>query len=302
MLLASIYCPAQKDTLYIQSFKHELAIKPYVYKNFTTLTYETDKDEISYMPNTPVGIGIGVTYKKYSLSGGYGFGFMRDKKRGKTKSLDFQYHYYGSKFVFDFYFLNYKGFYREDDKQDEFYHIYPDIKLAQYGVFGLYVFNGKKFSYQAAFNQSEKQLKSAGSFQLGGGLYYNHLATDSSLVLANNKLDNYQISLSGGYAYTWVIKKNYFVSLSVAVGINFGAKSIKDFGKKIEVSPSVFPRTSMGYNGNDWALGFSFAMNQIYASHNSDPKIIFGTGTFQFSYTKRFNLAPKFLKKIKYIN
>lgn len=303
ILFISISSFSQIDSAYIQAFDQELSIRPYVYKKFTTLSTEIGEDETDYLPNTPVGIGFGVTYKKYSLSGGYAFGFMRDKNKGKTKSIDFQYHYYGRNFVFDFFFQDYKGFYREDDKQKEIYHIYPDIKLAQYGVFGQYVFNSKKFSYQAAFNQSEKQLKSAGSFQLGGGLYYNKVRSDSTITLPNNKLINYQISISGGYAYTWVIKRNFFTSLSVSLGINLGAESIRDFSKKIEVSPSVFPRFSMGYNGKDWSIGLSFVMNRIYVSHNDKiQKIALGTGNFQLSYIKRIDIAPKFLKQIKYIN
>lgn len=302
IVLFPLYCFSQTDSLYIKPFDQELSIKPYVYKNFTSISHEVGNDEVMYMPNNPVSIGIGVTYKQYSLSGGYGFGFMRDKNMGKTKSLDFQYHYYGRKFVFDVFFQNYKGFYYEDEKKDEVYHIFPDIKLVQYGLFGLYVFNGKKFSYQAAFNQTERQVKSAGSFQIGGGLYYNHLRSDTLFSLDGGKLKNYQISLSGGYAYTWVIKKNYFVSMSVSVGINFGDRSLKSFGRKLEVSPSVFPRVSMGYNGSNWSVGLSFLANRIYASHTKDLKMSFNTGSFQLYYVKRFSVTPKFLKKIKYIN
>lgn len=303
MLFISISSFSQIDSAYIQAFDQELSIRPYVYKKFTTLSTEINEDATDYYPNTPVGIGFGVTYKKYSLSGGYSFDFMRDKNRGKTKSIDFQYHYYGRSFVFDFFFQNYKGFYREDDKQEEVFHIYPDIRIVQYGIFSQYVLNNKKFSYQAAFNQSEKQLRSAGSFQLGGGLYYNRVRSDSTITLPDNKLNNYQISISGGYAYTWVIKRNFFTSLSVSLGVNFGAKTINDFGKKVEVSPSVFPRFSMGYNGKDWSVGLSYVMNRIYVFHNNNvPKIALGTGNFQLSYIKRFDIAPKFLKQIKYIN
>lgn len=303
MLFISISSLAQIDSAYIEAFDQELSIRPYVYKKFTTLSTEIGEAETDYYPNTPVGIGFGATYKKYSLSGGYAFGFMRDKNKGKTESIDFQYHYYGRDFVFDFFFQDYKGFYREDNKQNEVYYIYPDIKLVQYGIFSQYVFNSKKFSYQAAFNQSEKQLRSAGSFQLGGGLYYNKVRSDSTITLPDNKLINYQISISGGYAYTWVIKRNFFTSLSVSLGINLGAERISDFTKKIELSPSVFPRFSMGYNGKDWSIGLSFVMNRIYVSHDDKTqKIALGTGSFQLSYIKRINIAPKFLKQIKYIN
>lgn len=295
-------CYAQVDSTYIQPYSHELSIKPHVYRKFTSLTHEIDdNNEITYIPNSPVSMGLGVTYKNYSLSGGYGFGFMRDKDKGKTKVLDFQYHYYGRKFIADIFFQQYKGFYTEDEKNDVV-SIYPDIKVIQYGVFGQYVFNNKKFSYRAAFNQSEKQLKSAGSWQLGGGIYYNEIRSDSTLQLNEyNRIRNYQFSVSGGYVYNWIIKKKFYVSGGISVGFNLGIENTTDF-KKVEISPSVFPRISTGYNADDWSIGISAVINRIYVTNSKSLKMIFDTGTLQLSYVKRFDVAPKFMKKIKYIN
>lgn len=302
-LLYTSFCRAQVDSSYIQSYSHELSIKPHVYYRFTSLTHEVDDNrKITYMPNSPVSTGIGVTYKNYSISGGYGFGFMRDKKRGDTKALDFQYHYYGRKFIADIFFQQYKGFYKDEDEEKDVYEIYPDIKVVQYGIHGQYVFNNRKFSYKAAFNQSEKQLKSAGSWQIGGGLYYNEIHSDSTLYLNEyKKLRNYQLSISGGYVYNWVINRHVFVSGSVSVGFNLGIENTSDF-KKVEISPSVFPRIAAGYNADDWTISLSVVVNRMYVTRTNSLKLIFDTANMQMSFIKRFDVAPKFMKKIKYIN
>lgn len=300
-LLTPFIIRAQVDSTYIQPYEHELSVKPHVYYKYTSLTHEIDdNNEITYMPNSHVSLGLGITYKNYSISGGYGFGFMRDKDRGKTAIFDFQYHYYGRKFIADVFFQRYKGFYTEQN--DEVFTLYPDISIIQYGVFGQYVFNNKKFSYKAAFNQSEKQLKSAGSWQLGGGIYYNQVRSDSTLQLNQYKrLRNYQLSVSGGYVYNWIISKNFYLSGGVSVGFNIGTENLSSF-KKVEISPSVFPRISTGYNAEDWSIGFSVVVNQIYVANSKLLKMTLNTGTMQMSYTKRFSVAPKFVKKIKYIN
>lgn len=300
-LLTPFIIRAQVDSTYIQPYEHELSVKPHVYYKYTSLTHEIDdNNEITYMPNSPVSLGLGITYKNYSISGGYGFGFMRDKDRGKTAIFDFQYHYYGRKFIADVFFQRYKGFYTEQN--DEVFTLYPDISIIQYGVFGQYVFNNKKFSYKAAFNQSEKQLKSAGSWQLGGGIYYNQVRSDSTLQLNQYKrLRNYQLSVSGGYVYNWIISKNFYLSGGVSVGLNIGSENLSSF-KKVEISPSVFPRISMGYNSEDWSIGLSVVVNQIYVANSKLLKMTLNTGTMQMSYTKRFSVTPKFVKKIKYIN
>lgn len=158
-------CFSQVDSTYIRSFSQELSLKVYFIDKYTLLSLKSgnDSDEITYEPNSPYGIGLGFSYKGYSLSGAYGFGFMRDKRKGKTKAADFQYHYYGRKFVMDLYFQKYRRFFTESNEK---YKLFPDIRLKQYGCFSQYVFNGNKFSYEAAFDQNKKQLKSSGSFLL----------------------------------------------------------------------------------------------------------------------------------------
>lgn len=299
-VLVTALCYAQRDSAYVQPYEREFSIKPRVYYKFTMLTCKAGGGEkVTYVPNSPVRIGLGVTYKNFSISGGYGFGFMRDKKRGDTKELDFQYHYYGRKFIADIFFQQYKGFYTED-KGD--ISIYPDIKAIQYGMSGQYVFNNKRFSYKAAFNQSERQLKSAGSWQLGGGLYYNEIRSDSTLRLNKyNRVRGYQLNVSGGYIYNWVISKHFYLSGGAAFGVNLGIENTTGY-KKVEVSPSVFPRISAGYNADDWSIVVSGVINQLYVTNSKSLKMLFHTGEMQINYIKRFEFAPKFLRRVKFIN
>ena len=303
--LLSALAHSQVDTTYIGSFPQDFSIQASVYQKFTALTYEVDKEEIDYRPNSPVGIGVSVNYKNFSLSAGKTFSFMRDKKKGKTELLDFQYHYYGKKFIADVFFQNYTGFYvdKEDEKGERLIELHPDIKLAQYGVSGQYVFNNKKFSYRAAFHQREKQLKSTGSFHVGGGVYYNYLSGDDSFVVnQQNQFSNYQINISGGYAHTFVIKKNFFISLDVSAGFNLGAEKFGDLIKSVDVTPAVFPRVAMGYNARSWSVGVSGIVNQISVSQTKNTDIIFNTGRVNASFTKRFDSSPKILRKIKFLN
>ncbi len=294
---------AQYDSTYISPFKQELSVGMYSYYEFTMLTHEVDEDKnVSYMPNSPVGLGLSVSYKNFSLSGGMGFRFLRNKKLGETRVIDWQYHHYGRKFIFDVFFQNYKGFYNKDENDRKIIHTYPDIKIIQYGAFGQYIFNNKKFSYRAAFDQNERQLKSAGSFQLGGGFYFNQVSSDTTLTInEKNKLNKYQLSISGGYVHTFVIKKNYFAAIGVSAGLNIGTESLSPI-KKLELSPSLFPRMSTGYNGSNWSIGLSFVMNRTYVSFNDKLNMLFDTGSAKITFIRRFDVAPHFLHKVKILN
>lgn len=295
LILSTSYSHAQVDSSYIGFFKQKMSIRPYLIEQFTALSHESEQEgEIIYKPNSPYGIGLGVTYKNISLSGSYGFDFMRNKKKGITKSLDLQYHRYGRKIVFDLFFQNYKGLFTDTVHKNGIYTQYPDVQLIQYGVFAQYIFNGDRFSYRAAFDQDEIQLKSTGSFLLGGGIYYNKAKSDSSLVFVDERqLNNFQFGVSAGYAYTWVINKRVFISGSLAVGVNIGAESIDRFGKeRLEVYPTIFPRFSAGYNHDNWSLGLYVLNNRVYVSYSGVSKLSFDTGAFQLSYIRRFDKFP----------
>ncbi|MBK5721264.1 DUF4421 family protein [Dysgonomonas sp. Marseille-P4677] len=294
---------SQIDSTYIGFYEQPLSVRVYLNDKFTALSHQIEKndDEISYVPNAPFGIGLGFSYKNVSLSGAYGFDFMRNKKKGKTKSLDFQYHYYGQKFIYDIFFQQYKGLYSEPE--DGKYELYPDIKLIQYGLNSQYVFSGQKFSYSAAFNQNQLQLKSAGSFLLGGAIYYNYASSDGSVVFDDGKqLKNWQFGVNGGYAYTWAVNRRFFVSLSASVGVNVGLETIDERKTKVRVYPSVFPRFSMGYNHDTWSVGFSGVNNRVYILYTNSSKMAFDTGALQFNVIKRFGRAPKFLEQQKIID
>lgn len=297
-------CFAQIDSLYIQPFKQELSIQTSVSSKFLTLVQDYDAKELrnySLLPNTPVNIGLGFTWKNLSMSGSYGFQFLRDKSKGRTRSFDFQYHYYARKFVVDLFIQNYRGYNKVYEDDDQIYIPARDVQITQYGAHGMYVFNNRKFSYKAAYNLSEKQIKSAGGFLLGGGIFQSRIRSDSTLVLRNNKSqqDNFQLGASGGYGYTWVIKKHFFVAGSITVGINVGADRIDRFGKqRLEVYPTFFPRGSAGYHADTWSIGVSALTNGIAVQISDEASTLLNSGTLQLTFVKRFDTHPKILNKL----
>jgi len=293
----------QVDSTYIGSFQRDFSIKTYIYQKSTSLAYEVDNIETNYRPNSPMGIGLGINYKNFSLTGGRTFSAFRDKEKGRTELLDLQYHYYGRKFIADVFFQNYKGFYVMEGEKDRVIRLYPDIKLAQYGLSGQYVFNNKRYSYRAAFHQRERQIKSTGSFHIGGGAYYNYLSGDESLVANHqNQISNYQVGISGGYAHTFVIQRSFFIAIDLSVGINLGAERFSDLLKSPDVTPNLFPRAAVGYNRETWSVSINGVMNRLYVLRSKEADIMFDTGRVNVNFTKRFKITPAIFRKIKFLN
>lgn len=295
-----LICIGQVDSLYIGRYPHKVMLMGYVGKDFLSLDIDTPDKDLLFMPNNPVELGLGISWKNtiLSVSGGYGFDFMRDKKKGKTKSFDFQIHSYGSQFTWDLFIQRYKGFY-EDNSSSNHYPIYPDLRIYQYGGSGQYVLNHKKFSYKAAFTQSEKQLRSAGSVLFGAGIYITHIDSDTAFVFKDkNSLDNFQFGVSAGYTYTFVLGRRWYINATTTVGLHFGSEKISTFGKqRLEVYPSVFPRVAIGYNKENWGMRFVYVNSITFPAYGDKETLGIMSGSFQLAYTHRVADIP-FLSKL----
>lgn len=110
------------------------------------------------------------------------------------------------------------------------------IRLNVTGINVYYVFNHKRFSYPAAFAQSTVQRKSCGTWKMGVSVTrhsmkfdYNELPpqlsenpeTPLSKSFMFNTIKYMDYSLSTGYAYNWVFKKNWLFCISVAPAIGY---------------------------------------------------------------------------------
>ncbi len=292
---------AQVDSAYIGSYPQKVSIMVYSSKEMVSLIDEQPEKELVYMPNNPVRLGLGFSWKNTVLSFAYGypFNFMRNKEYGKTQFLDLQYHHYDRKFVFDLFLQKYKGFYMEENNNKNQYVICPDMSIWQVGMNAQYIFNHKRFSYKAAFVQNEKQLRSAGSLLLGGGIYFTNVQSDSSFVYHDgNSLDNFQFNANIGYAYTWVLGQHWFINGATSVGVSLGSDKINRFGKgRIAVYPTVLPRISVGYSHDKWALGLSTVFNINFLELSDARTLGIYAGRGQIYYVHRIDDIP-FLSKL----
>jgi hypothetical protein len=102
-----------------------------------------------------------------------------------------------------------------------------------------YIFNHKKFSYPAAFNQSTQQKISCGSALAGIGFTRHSLSIDWQMLnylfkrtLNQSLFGNFDeeplsekvtytdLSVSGGYGYNWVFAENWLLASSVSLALS----------------------------------------------------------------------------------
>ena len=105
------------------------------------------------------------------------------------------------------------------DLEEEDVELEDPIRVHTVIADAYYLFNGKRFSYAAAYDQSVIQKKSAGSIMAGAMFYYGKIdyATKNNaeliyLMRGLGKVKLWQGSVGAGYAYNWVPVKGLLVN------------------------------------------------------------------------------------------
>lgn len=129
------------------------------------------------------------------------------KWAGKYKDLEYNIVSYGRKFGFDASYISANTYGGETRFGDRSLDIEKgNVSQRQVSASGYYVFNHRKFSYPAAFSQSELQLRSAGSWLLAasltGGKIRSEIDTEG---FPSPKVDYFNFGLGGGYGYNLVL-------------------------------------------------------------------------------------------------
>lgn len=231
------------DTTYITPNYYNWA---FMLQNTTTyemysLNSPRESQSIRFSPKPSVKVGPYLGWRWIFL--GYTFDVNSFGKDHKSQRTEFELSLYssmlGCDLIYrrtgdDFHIHRVKGF-GEEGKEVEG-HNYNGIRLNVTGINLYYIFNHKRFSYPAAFAQSTVQRKSCGSWKAGLSVTrhlmkfdYNELpeqlGQNSTYPLSKsfkfNEINYMDYSLSAGYAYNWVFKKNWLFCISVSPAIGY---------------------------------------------------------------------------------
>lgn len=307
----------EQDSCYYQTYPSKLTGRYYFSRKYTGLGLETEGNKLLYMPNSTLNMGLGVTYQNLTLNLAYGFGFINPERgRGDTKYLDLQAHAYPKNWVIDLFGQFYNGYYLQRSDPPTYdleTTLFPDTKLRKVGASVQYLFNGEKFSYRAAFLQNEWQQRSAGSFLAGmeiyGGQVRNQkgiLPTSLSQMSDLRQIKYMEWGPNIGYAYSLVLKKHFFVTLSAASGLAVGRTSLHDAdGNELRnwaVRPNYFLRGFTGYNSDRWSVNVNYVYNRVNLAPVARYKVNISTGNYRFNLAYRFAPGPKVSKKLAWFD
>ncbi|WP_338839158.1 DUF4421 family protein [Flavobacterium ginsenosidimutans] len=284
------------DSLYILGYPEKLKVMSFV----STRSLEIDAGDKNYSPNYPLNLGVGLVVKNtiFGMQLGYGFIPLKSKKEyGNSKVMDFQAHHYGRNVIVDLFFQNYKGFYSHR-RSGSIEELFPDMSVLQFGAEATYLFNGKRYSSKAAFDLNELQLRSAGSWLVGGGAYYYRLkGFDDYAASSANSFENVQLGINAGYAYSLVLNDRWLLSGMAKAGVNFGDATHKTRNGKVDIYPTAAARFSGNYHKKDWGLSMVIMISNKSVYPIKSDELSLTSITMQLSYVK--HLDDLFKKKNK---
>ena len=291
-------CFAQSDSLsnlYIQKFPDKISAQLFTlntYNNFT-LDYKTEGITVDLAPNRKTTLGVAVQYDILFLSVGFAPKFFVDNKDNRdSKMTSFSLSLFPGQWAQYFDYIYQKGMTLEVDAGSLYL---SSLKTMKIGGSTAYVFN-RNYSVNAISFQSERQLKSVGSFIPALSYYYTQLSGDASEGI-DGKIYFIDVALSPGYNYNWVIADKFLIAGGISLGGGF-TKTVDD-----EVNTTTFLTTasvslSLGYNSDTFYGGV--LSKGIASSHNARSSVTMNDAvsyvTAFFGY--RFD-APGFLTKEK---
>jgi hypothetical protein len=308
------------DTAYVQKFKNIFALKTFLTNNgfLYTLTprntgsFSTEQlndAKLFYSPHIPPTTGVSVNIKGIGFT--YLFKFTNDylDTTGRIKAgfKGFAINMYGTKFGFEAYYQDYSRFYFHYKGDDILLKNYnTNIRAYQWGANAVFVFNGKKFSYNAAFNQTQLQKRSAGSGMLILAPKFSELkSTDLNLIpdsvrifygdisnLQRNR--NYAFYVQGGYGFN-LTKNNFYFSTAVLVGVGFQTQTYSyPLGKFYKIGFPLIGRgkSSIGYNGKVLFAG-------LFANADASQSRIQNLKTQQLQYNYGLYVGFRFIQYTK---
>ena len=208
-------------------------------------------EQMSISPETKVTVGPYVGYSLIFL--GYTLQ-LNNLYLGNTKK-SFNFSLYTSLIGADFFYRNTNDFkirqltldssgtYDTSGFKDK---EFDGFNVKYWGLNAYYIFNHRKHSYPAAYNQSTRQKRSAGSGLLGFGYGHYTMNMDwealdeevhqripayeaDTTTTRFNEVRYVNYSLFGGYSYNWVFARNWLLGVSGMVGLSYNHTSGETF-------------------------------------------------------------------------
>ncbi|MCC7301216.1 MAG: DUF4421 family protein [Bacteroidia bacterium] len=235
------------DTNYITKYPTKLVIGlTQSEKHFEVFLKDTflNYKDVKFKANSAHSLGLSLDFDILGVGFDfYSYPVKNDPLGGKTEYRGLSLNFNAGKFRSENSIKKYQGFYDENsfidtvegvpvygyipkDSGAQFYYD-PSMSIFMFKSKLLYTFNNRKFSLGSSYASVARQLKTAFSWMLAGTIYTNRAWSDSGLIPSAlrsvhdslwgnwNNLQTSGLSLGGGGSVNFVVRKRWFLNLSL---------------------------------------------------------------------------------------
>lgn len=327
-LSTGIFCTAQSpkyDSLStakeqksasVEYMSHFIGVRLSQNNNIEELSVQTPSSEVWLAPNINNVSKLSLNYRFISFSLKFVPKFLPgnddNSTKGSTKSGGFGFNLNFHKWLQELSYSNIKGFYLSNTKdfrpgwQDgDAYLQFPQLQYRYFQGSTAYKFN-PNFSINALTTQTERQLKSAGSFM--PYLLYRYQIIDDKTPLSgtntSQKSNTFEIITAAGYAHTFVLNRQFYISLGGSAGVGLVSTHLKTRTASQTISTKqnnaivrMDGNAGLGYNGQRFFSGIYLRLTSA-AYNQQNTSAVSHEGSFSGQVFIGYRLhAPRWLKE-----
>lgn len=311
----------ETDTAYVSEHDRDLTIRPFVERSFNQFNFINTRigERFTYQPNGTLQAGLGVSYRIIGVGLGFAIpGVNRYNQYGKSKITDFSTHFYLRRFNVDVFYQYYGGQHLKNPSEElanynaNAAYIREDIYTKALGAGVQFIAKPKTFSMEP-FSFVHYQKKAAGSFIAGVQIIRTGIYGDSSLLPLNVQQPEllngfplikslaYNVTVNGGYAYTYVYHRHLFITAALNLGAGVSMATMYGTGERDKLrgaglQVNALYRVLTGYNSEYFFAGLQFTGYSGYqATPLANVKQQYNIGRLNFTVAKRFKMKKKLL-------
>jgi len=321
ILLVTIHCAfAQSSNSsrlivedgWIEKMNNKIALDISLNNAYEIFSVKTTDDRFILSPNAAANLRLKVNYRFISFGLQFAPGFIPGNKdddlKGETKSFGLGTSVILRHWILDLSYSNVKGYYLVNSEDyipmsgsDPFIQ-FPDLTYKGFALTTGYSSNSK-FSFRSLSSQTERQLKSAGSFIPVVDLRY-FIIDNKSSGATTQKTNNFESSIGPGYIYTFVAKKSMYVSLGLLSSVGYLNTKLTtrypDGDVVTHQDNFIFRwegKAGVGYNGKKFYSGLYATLSGTQYKQEHTTAVNTETRAFyHIFFGIRLN-SPKFVKK-----
>ncbi len=310
-----------KDTIaikneYFDTLQNKISIRTNFSSDIKSYKITDAESSLILTQNNSYRTSFTFDYRFFGITLGFSPQFLPgnddEHLKGKTELSGIGFQFYFNKWLQRVSYERIKGFYVENTEDfvegwregvDPYIQL-SGLRTTTYAGNTAYKFNNN-FSYPAISGYIHWQQKSVGSFIPSLDYNYINIELKDTGDFTEIKSNEFNITLKPSYFYTFVYKKNWFLSLeaSPGIGINFAKETDVDLLQNSSTTENnsflyyTYDSTAiLGYNSDSFYGGARYNVKNLSNFDKSEENLLQTNNFFEFFIGYRFN-PPKFIKK-----